>query len=234
MKDKKAIVIGGTGQIGKCIVEVLQKEGYATICVSSKPLPDIEKNPDTEYYIFDMSNPKNVEACCATISERHGDIDALVNVIGKNRDGRLDEITEEMWDDVIDTNLKSVFFICRAFGKLLAGMDGAVIVNFASTAGIRGLPRSPHYIAAKAGVIALTKYFAQAFAPEVRVNCVAPGFVLTENHKPENYVNYDSVIERIPLRRMAEMKDVAEAVVYLLKATSVTGHTLVVDGGLVL
>lgn len=234
MKDKQAVIIGGTGQIGRCIVEALQKEGYATICVSSKPLPDLEKNKSTEYYVFDMSNTENIEECCAKISEKHGMVDALVNVIGKNGGGELDEITEEMWDDVIDTNLKSVFFICRTFRKLLVRTGGASIINFASTAGIRAMPKSPHYIAAKAGVIALTEYFAQFFAPEIRVNCVAPGFVLTENHKPANYKNYDSVIGEIPLHRMAAIEDVASAVVYLLEAMSVTGHTLVVDGGMIL
>lgn len=96
------------------------------------------------------------------------------------------------------------------------------------------MPTSPHYIAAKAGVIALTEYFAQSFAPDIRVNCIAPGFVLTENHKPLNYKGYDSIIDSIPLHRMATMEDIADAVIYLLKAMTITGHTLVVDGGLIL
>lgn len=234
MNGKKAVIIGGTGQIGKCIAGVLQKEGYSVICVSSKPLPDIEKKEGAQYHVFDMSDPENVEECCTRISEQHGMIDALVNVIGKNRGGGLYEITEAMWDDVLDTNLKSVFFICRAFRRLFHQGGKGSIINFASTAGIRALPKSPHYIAAKAGVIALTEYFARVFSPDIRVNCVAPGFVLTENHKPVNRENYGSIIEGIPLHRMAAVEDVADAVVYLLKAASVTGHTLVVDGGMVL
>lgn len=234
MKSKKVVVVGGTGQIGKYIVKALQKEKYYTICVSSKPLSDIEKIQGTEYYTFDMSNPEVIEECCAKISENHGSIDALVNILGKNRCGGLYDITEEMWNDVIDTNLKSVFFICRTFRKLFTPQNIGYIINFASTAGIRALPTSPHYIAAKAGVIALTKYFAQSFAPDIRVNCIAPGFVLTDNHKPLNYQNYDSIIENIPLHQMVPIEDVIKAVVYLLNAITVTGHTIVVDGGLVL
>ena len=234
MKGKTVVIIGGTGQIGKHIVEVLQKHGYFTICVSSKPLSDIEKNQGTEYYVFDMSNPESIEECCAKISEKYCMIDNLINILGKNIGRTLYEITEEMWNDVIDTNLKSVFFICRTFRKLFAQKNKGSIINFASTAGIRALPTSPHYIAAKAGVIALTEYFAQFFAPNIRVNCIAPGFVLTENHKPLNYKNYDNIIDSIPLHRMATIEDIADAVVYLLKAMTITGHTLVVDGGLIL
>lgn len=234
MKRKTAVVIGGTGQIGVHIVRALQKEGYLTACISSRPLLDSEQNQGTDYYVFDMSQPGSIEICCAAISEKYGVIDSLVNVLGKNRMGSLYEITEEMWDDVIDTNLKSVFFICQAFKRVLDPYSGGSIINFASTAGIRALQKSPHYVAAKAGVIALTEYFAQAFAPNIRVNCVAPGVVLTENHKPENCANYDDMIERIPLHQMTTIEDIVDAVLYLMKATSVTGHTLVVDGGLIL
>lgn len=234
MKRKTSVVIGGTGQIGTHIVRALQKEGYLTVCVSSRPLPDNEQNQETDYYVFDMSQPKSIKMCCAAISEKYDAIDSLINVLGKNRGGSLYEITEEMWDDVIDTNLKSVFFICQAFKKILDPCNGSSIINFASTAGMRALPKSPHYVAAKAGVIALTEYFAQAFAPGIRVNCVAPGIVLTENHKPVKCANYDDMIKRIPLHQMASIEDVVDAVLYLMKAKTVTGHTLVVDGGLIL
>lgn len=234
MKRKTAVIIGGTGQIGTHIVRALQKEGYLTACVSSRPLLDSEQNQGTDYYIFDMSQPESIEKCCTAISEKYGVIDGLVNALGKNRSGSLYEITEEMWDDVIDTNLKSLFFICQSFKRVLDPYNGGSIINFASTAGIRALQKSPHYVAAKAGVIALTEYFAQAFAPHIRVNCVAPGIVLTENHKPANFANYDDMIERIPLRQMTAIEDVVDAVLYLMKARTVTGHTLVVDGGLIL
>ncbi|MDE7431191.1 MAG: SDR family NAD(P)-dependent oxidoreductase [Lachnospiraceae bacterium] len=119
MEEKTAVIVGGTGQIGQYIIEVLQKEGYLTICVSSKPLPDIAKNQSTEYHIFNMSNPKDIEKCFDKITEKHSSVECLINIIGKNRSGNLNEITEEMWDDVINTNLKSIFFICRTFRRVL-------------------------------------------------------------------------------------------------------------------
>ena len=234
MKEKTIVIIGGTGKIGKYVVARMQKEGFHTVCVSLNPLSDADKNIDAEYHVFNMTCLENIEKCCTVISERHSFIDGLINIIGKNRSSSLDEITEEAWNDVIDTNLKSVFFICRTFKKLFNLSIGGTIVNFSSTAGIRALPRSPHYIAAKAGVIALTEYFAQLFSPHIRVNCIAPGFVLTDNHNQDNYTNYNDVVERIPLHQMATIADIAEAVVYLLNAKNVTGHTLVIDGGLIL
>ena len=181
-----------------------------------------------------MTHLNSIEECCKIISNKHKKIDVLINVIGKNRAGALNEITEEIWNDVIDTNMKSVFFICKTFYDLLSKSNEGAIINFASTAGIRALPKSPHYIAAKAGVIALTKYFAQVYAPRIRVNCIAPGFVLTENHCPEHYTKYMDVIERIPLNKMTTIEEIAETVIFLTKAKTVTGHTLIIDGGLII
>lgn len=234
MSKKIAIIVGGTGEIGKCIVDVLHKEGYYTICVSNENSSIIEKNSYTEYFNFDMTHLGSIEECSKKISQKYKKIDVLINVIGKNRPGSLSEITEEMWNDVINTNLKSVFFICKMFYDLLRKSNEGVIINFASTAGIRALPKSPHYIAAKAGVIALTKYFAQVYAPHIRVNCIAPGFVLTTNHYPENYTKYTDVIERIPLYKMTSIDEIAETVIFLIKTKTITGHTLVIDGGLII
>jgi 3-oxoacyl-[acyl-carrier protein] reductase len=117
---------------------------------------------------------------------------------------------------------------------IIEANGGGAIINIASTAGIRAIPKSPHYISAKAGVIALTEYLALALSPLVRVNCIAPGFVLTENHLPNNYSNYDEVINSLPLREMTTIEEIAEAIIYLTKSNTITGHMLVIDGGLIL
>lgn len=234
MKKKLAIIVGGTGQIGKGIIDAFHKEDYLTVCISANKILESEKKPYTEYYFYDMSRPKMIENCCCDILEKYDKIDALVNAHGKNRVGSLYDISEEMWDDVIDSNLKSVFFICRTFAKMIEKSENGSIINIASTAGIRALPKSPHYIAAKAGVIALTEYFAKVLSPLVRVNCIAPGFVLTENHKPENYINYDNVINQLPLHRMTMVEEIAQAIVFLANSKTITGHTIVVDSGLIL
>jgi NAD(P)-dependent dehydrogenase (short-subunit alcohol dehydrogenase family) len=112
--------------------------------------------------------------------------------------------------------------------------SGGLIVNFSSTAGVRSLPQSPHYITAKAGIIALSEFFAKVYAPQIRVNCIAPGFVLTEHHLPKNYANYSDVVGRIPLGIMSSVPEIVKAILFLTSSSTITGHTLVIDGGLVL
>lgn len=234
MNEKTAIIIGGTGQIGQYIMEAVLKEGYNTVCISQNKVKEEVKKTFIDYYTFDMSTLEGIEKCHDLLSKKYVSADVLVNVIGKNNVGSLDEITEEMWNEVIDTNLKSIFFICRAFRGLLKKSGGSTIINFSSTAGIRAFPKSPHYVAAKAGVIALTEYFSQVFAPDIRVNCIAPGIVMTDNHKPNNYSDYYEMENLIPLHRLTTPEELAEAVVFLMRSTTITGHTLVVDGGLTL
>lgn len=234
MNEKNAIIIGGTGQIGQCIMDALKREGYHIVCVSQNKVMKEKKKTFVDYYTFDMSVPEAVNKCCNLISEKYDSADVLVNAIGKNNAGSLNEITEEMWNEVIDINLKSIFFICRAFNDLLRKGNNSTIINFSSTAGFRALPKSPHYIAAKAGVIALSEYFSQIFAPDIRVNCIAPGIVLTDNHKPEYYSDYYEMEKLIPLHRLTTPEELSNAVVFLIKSTTITGHTLVIDGGLTL
>jgi len=234
MRRKVAVITGGTGQIGKGIIDVFLKDDYVTICISGSEKANTERNPYVEYFFGDMTKLEQIESCFSAVANKYNKVDVLVNALGKNSGGSLNEITEEMWDTVIDTNLKSVFFICRTFAELIKRDGGGSIINFASTAGIRALPQSPHYIAAKAGVIALTEYFARIFAPSLRVNCIAPGFVLTENHMPENYVAYNDVIDHLPLKQMSPIEEISEAALFLANSKTITGHTLVIDGGLIL
>jgi len=234
MSQKLAVVVGGTGEIGRGVLDIMVREGYFTICVSRPPKISIERKANVEYYFRDMTKLEQIEECFSAIANKHKKVDVLINLIGENKIGTLCEITEEIWDAVIDSNLKSIFFICRTGAELVKKDGGGSIINFTSTAGIRALPQSPHYIAAKAGVIALTKYYAQILAPEVKVNCIAPGFVLTNSHTPENYLNYNNAINHLPLKQMSSIEEVAEAVLFLINSKTITGHTLVVDGGLIL
>lgn len=234
MSGKIAVVVGGTGQVGRYIVRALNRDGYHTVSISRSEPSDTNAEPSIEYLYGDMIHLDQIERCCSDVSIRYGTIDVLVNLIGKNVSCAVDAITEEIWNDVIDSNLRSVFFICRTFANSMLESGGGSIINFSSTAGIRALPQSPHYIAAKAGVIALTEYFAKVYAPKVRVNCIAPGFILTENHWPENYTDYHKVLGRLPLEQMTSVDEIAEATLFCASSQTVTGHTLVIDGGLTL
>lgn len=234
MSNKIAVVVGGTGQVGRSTLSALEERGYRVVCISRFKTDSCDADSSIEFFYGDMTSLEHIERCCSDIISEHKRVDVLINVIGKNIRSQLNDITEEIWDEVVDSNLKSVFFLCRTFANSMLQTVGGSIINFSSTAGIRALPQSPHYIAAKAGVIALSEFFAKTYAPSVRVNCIAPGFILTENHLPENYTNYTDVVSRLPLRQMTTIEEIVEAILFLASSKTITGHTLVIDGGLIL
>ena len=165
------------------------------------------------------------------IFSNFGRLDVLVNCIGNNIKPKDGIITEEIWDSVMEVNVKSIFFICEQFMDFFTIEKPACIINFSSTAGIRPLPMSPHYITAKAGLIALSKYYAKIMAPFVRINVIAPGFIKTSSHNSETY---DTIKNIIPLKRMAEISEIVETVYYIIKCQYITGEVIIIDGGLIL
>jgi len=143
-----------------------------------------------------------------------------------------------MWDRIIAVNVKGVFFCSRAVVPEMQRRGAGCIVNIASTAGVRGVGSSIAYCASKAAVINMTMAFSQAFAPEIRVNCVAPGFIDTRWHLARkgtgDYESYRSAIAGMtPLKRVCRPEDVAQVILSLIEgADMATGQTLVVDGGM--
>jgi len=234
IRSKVAVVVGGTGQVGQLSLIALRDEGYHPISISMIKRDSYKTVAGVDYLFGDMTKLVQIERCCAEILSKHRQVDVLVNILGKNIKCPLNEITEDIWNEVIDVNLKSIFFLCRTFGESMIKIGGGSIINFASTAGIRAVPQSPSYIAAKAGVIALSEYFAKIYAPTVRVNCIAPGFILTENHKPESYTNYNDIISMIPLKQMTTVEEINNTILFLASSQTITGHTIVVDGGIIL
>jgi NAD(P)-dependent dehydrogenase (short-subunit alcohol dehydrogenase family) len=183
------------------------------------------------------------EACCVAADlTRHADIETLFGAIEK-RFGRLDilvnsaavffptplaETTEEQWDRVLDSNLKSQFFCAQRAAPLLRAGGHGRIVNFASLGGLLAWPRYTAYSVSKAGVIMLTRCLARALAPEVTVNAVAPGTISFSDDAPELAEDY---IRKAPLARTGTPEDICDAVMYLVQAPFVTGQVLAVDGG---
>jgi NAD(P)-dependent dehydrogenase (short-subunit alcohol dehydrogenase family) len=229
---KVAVIAGGSGEIGSYIAKELSYN-YRIV--------NIHKNSNQEdllstYFNIcsDMTDPVQIGTTAQKIYSEFDNIDLLINCIGKNISKPLEQIDLQTWRTVIETNLQSVFFLCQIIGLQMLKKNSGIIVNFTSTAGIRPLLKSPHYIAAKAGIVALTKYFAQVYAPSIRVNAIAPGYVLTKNHRPENNSCYKEIIEGIPLRRMVEMDDIVNVIKYIICAKDVTGQIFVVDGGMTL
>jgi NAD(P)-dependent dehydrogenase (short-subunit alcohol dehydrogenase family) len=189
----------------------------------------------------DVTSAAGVEAALKEVVEAFGGVDVVVNNAGVTIVGATHDISESDWDTELDTNLKSIYLVSKAAWPLLLERGGGSIVNTASIAGLWAIPDDAAYCASKAGVIMLTKCMALDGAKaRIRVNCVCPGF--TETPMIEGYFNAQPdpaesrrFAERLhPLGRLGRPRDIADAMVYLAsdEAAWVTGHALVVDGGL--
>ncbi|MGX8794837.1 beta-ketoacyl-ACP reductase [Fusibacter sp. JL298sf-3] len=235
VKDKVAIVTGGAQGIGKSIAFRLAEEGAKVICLDLSPLPYVQENiVGVEGNVLDRSF---LESFVAETIQTYGSIDILVNNAGITRDALINKMTEDMWDLVIDINLKGVFNLTQLVGPQMMTQGSGSIVNIASVVGEYGNVGQTNYAATKAGVIGMAKTWAKEFARKgaaVRVNAVAPGYVNTDMMKTVPDKVLDPIKAKTMLGRLGEPEEIANAVLFLAsdEASFVTGHTLSVNGGL--
>lgn len=243
LKDKVSIITGGGQGIGKRIAQRLAAQGALVIIndirreTGSRAAKEIEASYGVKA-VFRRGDVKKRDEVYNLIEfavTNFGRIDLLVNNAGILFQTRLEEISEEEWDEVLNTNLRGVFFCCQAVTPIMKKQGQGKILNMASSAGkIGGMVAGAHYSASKAGVICITKVFAKELAPfGVTVNAVAPGFVNTDmihDFPPESIENYK---KNCPLGSLAETDDIAEAAMYLLseRAKHITGEILDINGG---
>ena len=239
LTGKTAIVTGGSRGIGKAVSFKLASYG-ANIAViyagNEEAANEVVKKIINEYkveakaYRLDVSDFNACKETVTQIKNDFGTIHILVNNAGITRDGLLAMMKENDYDAVLDTNLKGAFNMIRhVSGTFIKNREGCII-NISSVAGILGNPGQCNYSASKAGLIGLTKSVARELAPKgIRCNAIAPGFIATA--MTENQIE-NPLLERIPLGRMGNTDDVAEAVEYLVFASYVTGEVLKVDGGI--
>lgn len=178
----------------------------------------------------DVSLARDVAAMVEAVTSELGPIDALVNNAGVIQDRPFLETTEADWDRMLDTDLKSVFLMCKAVLPGMLARQAGVIVNIASDLGILGRAQFAPYCAAKAGVIGLTRSLAREFAPDIRVNAIAPGLVdtpLTRDWTAMQALWRD----RAPMRRAASPEDIAELASLMIASGYLTGEILMADGG---
>ena len=242
LAGKVAIVTGGGRGIGLAIARLLAEDG-ASVVVSGRDAARLDaavKELDglgvTALAVpADAVKREDVDRLIETTRERFGRIDVVVNNAGITRDQLLVRMKDDDWDQVLDTNLRGVFLMTRAVGKVMMRQKSGRIINIASAAGAMGNPGQVNYSAAKAGVIGLTKASGRELAHwNILVNAVAPGLIETDMAAAIPAEEREAMLQQVPLKRIGQGREVAEVVRFLAGdgASYVTGQTIHVNGGL--
>lgn len=242
---KTALVTGASRGIGAAIAKKLAARGFMVIinyghssAAAEEVKNQIEQAGGQAVLMQgDVSSGDDVDRMFKDIKKTWGRLDVLVNNAGINRDTLLVRMKEDQWDDVLSTDLKSVFFTTKAAASLMMRQRSGSIINIASVVGITGNAGQANYAAAKAGVIGFTKSVAKELAARgIRVNAIAPGFIETDMTDAIPEKIREGMLETIPLRRGGKAEDVANAVAFLASddAGYITGQVLKVDGGMVM
>ena len=234
LEGKRALVTGASKGIGRAIAQELAGAGAAVVVgyrTGVEEAEELAREIDGSAVQADVSSPEDA----ARLVEEAGDLDILINNAGVTRDGLLARMSDEDWRTVIETNLSSVFYTCRAVCRPMMKKRSGSIVNVSSIVGVHGNPGQTNYAASKAGIIGFTKSLARELGSRgVRANVVAPGYVRSQltDVLPEEATA--AMLGNTPLGRLGEPKDVAGAVRFLCsdEASFITGDVLLVDGGL--
>ena len=245
LAGKIALVTGGSRGIGKAIVWALAREGarVAFVYRSSQAaaeafVAELELDQHTvAAFQADVRDKSAVDGVVEQVIEQWGQIDILVNNAGVIQDGLLATMSSQQWQDVIDTNLTSVFNFCQAVTRPMMSARYGRIVNLSSVASNMGNPGQSNYAASKGGIEGFTRCIATELARRgITVNAVAPGFVETDMTEAVRNAAGDQIKKQIPARRLGQPEDIAHAVTFLVsdEASYVTGQVLKVDGGLTL
>jgi NAD(P)-dependent dehydrogenase (short-subunit alcohol dehydrogenase family) len=233
LEGKVALVTGGAKRIGRSISEKLASLGAAVIvnyqnskAAAGELVGSLQAAGGRAMaWQADVSRRDQVIRMFEAVRAEFGRLDILINNAAIFFPAQFESLTEEQWDRIMNSNLKSTFLCSQAATPLLRA-SGGQIINMSSLGGLLSWPTYTHYCVSKAGVIMLTRCMARALAPEVRVNSIAPGTIEFPGEVP-----HEDFIRRAPLHRTGTGEDITNAVEYLLSADFVTGQTIVVDGG---
>jgi meso-butanediol dehydrogenase/(S,S)-butanediol dehydrogenase/diacetyl reductase len=238
LEGKRTVVTGGASGIGAATAARFVEEG-ARVCIWDRDEVAVEKIsgelPELAGVVTcDVSDYPEVQACLEKTVELMGGVDVVINNAGISIRHNFLDITPEEWTRVMDVNLNGAFYVAQAAARHMMKRDGGVILNTASTNGIMGYRYYAGYNASKAAVIELTRSMAIELAPKVRVNAVAPGYVLTPMQRAE-YTDemLEEVNQKLPLKRHARPEEIAGLFAYLAsdEASYMTGHVYIIDGG---
>lgn len=226
-----ALVTGAAHRLGKAFALTLARQGYDIVLHYHR---STDKALQTKAEIesvgsrvtlaeADLTQPVEIQSLLSDLDS----LKVLVNSASYMPAGNVDVLSLEDWDTSIDLNLRAPFLIAREASKKMP--EGGLIVNITDTGAQRAWSRYPSYTVSKAALEALTRILARAFAPDIRVNAIAPGLVLQSDIVPAE--EWERLIKRVPLKRPARPEEIASALEFLLKNEYITGQTIVVDGG---
>ncbi len=246
LKGQHAIVTGGTAGIGKAIAISLAAHGAQVAVFGTNiergaqvvaEIKQLTQEDRAQFYQVDITKTAEVDAAIGKTLQAFGSVQILVNNAGITRDQLLLKMSEEDWDNVIDTNVKSCYNTCHALVRPMMKARNGVIINMSSVIGLTGNIGQANYAASKAAIIGLTKALAKELASRsIRVNCICPGFIETAMTDAMTAEQKEATLSKIPLARMGTAADIANAVLFLVSplASYITGQIMVVDGGMVI
>ena len=225
--SKKVLVTGASRGIGYAIAEAFANRGYTVFATYRNTTDTLSQLPVTPVYC-DVSDAESVDALFSQI----GDVDILINNAGISQFGTLSDLSEADWDQMLKTNLKSVFLCSKAASRGMIAKKFGRIINISSVWGVVGGSCETHYSASKAGMIGFTRALAKELGPSgITVNCIAPGVIETEMNARLSAADKAALVDETPLGRIGTPADVAHAALFFAEAEFVTGETLIVGGG---
>lgn len=244
LKDRVAIVTGGTKGIGRATALLLAEQGANVVANFSKDVEAAEnlmteaksKRLNLGLYKADVTQFDQAKEMVEETFGQYGKIDILVNNIGLIRDNFLMLMSDEDWDSLLRTNLTSLFYCCRAVIRKMIPQRSGKIINISSISGILGTVGQTNYSATKGGMISFTKSLARELGPfNIHVNAVAPGLIESEVVSKMPKEKVEAIVKSSSLGRIGKPEDVAQAVLFLASEHSnyITGQTIVVDGGII-
>jgi len=234
LSGRVALVTGAGKRIGRSIALALAREGASVAVNYNRSAAGAEKTAAeiasmgcrSAAVQADVTRRSEVERLFAAVDSQFGRLDILVNNAGAFFPAPFEKLTDEQWDGILATNLKSQFLCAQAAVRLMKRQGHGRIINLASLGGLLAWPAYTHYCVSKAGSIMLTRCLARALAPEILVNGIAPGTIQFEGEPPD-----EDYIRRVPLHRTGTGDEIAAAVLFLATADFITGQVIVVDGG---
>jgi len=242
LSGQSAIVTGASRGIGKAIALALGKAGAKVACVArnmeklQETVSEIEAGGGTAaVYVCDVTDSAAVDKVIEGVIDAWEKLDILVNNAGITSDTLIPRMSDEAWDTVITTNLRSVFLFTRTASMAMMRQRSGRIINMSSVSGIMGNPGQSNYSASKAGIIGMTRSVARELASrKVTVNAICPGFIATEMTDALGPAVQEEVKKRVPAKRLGRAEEIADAVLFLASdsASFITGQVLTVDGGL--